>query len=259
MKVVILAGGLPSTINEENDRIPKPMVEIGERPILWHIMKLYSYYGLNDFIICTGYKADLVKQYFMNYYIYRSDITVDLKKNDIKIHNNITEPWKVTIVDTGLDTSTAQRVKQIESYIEGEEFIISYGDCITNINVKEFIDSYRNSKAMLSVAVSKPTGRNAALNLDPNGEIISDLTALNSETEAWVNSCNMIVNRSVFTYLDGKYDRFEIETINKITKRNQVSTYKHYGFWSPVETMRDKIILENMWKEKKALWKVWED
>jgi glucose-1-phosphate cytidylyltransferase len=259
MKVVILAGGLPSTISEDNDRIPKPMVEIGERPILWHIMKLYSHYGLNDFIICTGYKGDLVKQYFLDYYIYRSDITVDLENNKIDIHNNKAEPWNVTIVDTGLTASTAERVKRVQSYIDCEDFIISYGDCLSNINISHFLQYHKEKGKMMTAAVAKPTGRNLVLNLSQDGSILSDLSSFNSEAEAWVNACNLIVNRKIFSYLKSTKDRFEVETINKITKDNQITTYKHYGFWSPVETMRDKIILENAWNEQKAPWKIWVD
>lgn len=260
MKVVILAGGLPSTINDDNDRIPKPMVEIGERPILWHIMKLYSHYGLNDFIICTGYRANLIKQYFLNYYIYRSDITVDLQKNDVQIHNNVAEPWTVTVVDTGLDTSTAERIKRIEPYVDGEDFIVSYGDCILDLNITEFIKLHKDNNTIATAAVAKPTGRNAALSLDKGGKFLRNAVAGHSETEAWVNACNILLKNEAFRYLnEASAERFEIEILNKIAEDNQVSTYKHDGFWSPVETMRDKIWLESLWEQKEAIWKVWKD
>ncbi|MEG0961777.1 MAG: sugar phosphate nucleotidyltransferase [Lachnospiraceae bacterium] len=259
MKVVILAGGLPSNISDEDDRIPKPMVNIGERPILWHIMKLYSHYGFNDFIICTGYRGDLIKHYFLDYYIYRSDITVDLEKNDVTIHNNRTEPWNVTVVHTGLKTATAKRIEKVLPYIEEEEFIVSYGDCISNLNIREMVKVHQKAKRLLTVAVAKSTGRNEILSIDSTGELITPEDSPQN-TNSWVNACSMVVNKKVFENIVVKeQDRFEIDTLRMMSQRKEVITYKHNGFWLPVETMRDKLLLQSMWDDNKIPWKVWSD
>ena len=259
LKVVILAGGLPSIISDENDKIPKPMVQIGERPILWHIMKLYSYYGFHDFLICTGYCGEMVKRYFMDYYIYRSDITVDLASNDITIHNNITEPWNVTIVHTGFETTTAKRVEKILSYIEEEDFIVSYGDCISNINIKELVENHKQSGKALTATVARPTGRNAILPVNVKGEMEAD-DAVVGEMNAWVNACNMVVNKSLFKKtIIQQFDRFEIETLQAMIQQDEVKIYCHNDFWLPVETMRDKLLLQSMWDCGNIPWKVWAD
>ena len=199
MKVIILAGGLPSSISEETGKIPKPMVKIGERPVLWHIMKLYSYYGFNEFIICTGYKAETIKEYFLDYYIYSSDITVDLQNNDIMIHNKISEPWKVTVVDTGLNSPTGERIRKIESYIEEDAFLVCYGDCITDLNITDFMSAYYKSPHLVLMAVARPSGRNAVLNLDLEGNLVSDIVLQNNcEANAWVNTCHMILSKEIF-------------------------------------------------------------
>lgn len=202
MKVIILAGGLPSSISEETGKIPKPMVKIGERPVLWHIMKLYSYYGFNEFIICTGYKAETIKEYFLDYYIYSSDITVDLQNNDIIIHNKISEPWKVTVVDTGLSSPTGERIRKIENYIEEDAFLVCYGDCITDLNITDFMSAYYKSPHLVLMAVARPSGRNAVLNLDLEGNLVSDIVLQNNcEANAWVNTCHMILSKEIFSYL----------------------------------------------------------
>lgn len=258
MKIVILAGGLPSTINDENDRVPKPMVQIGERPLLWHIMKLYSYYGYNDFIICTGYRADLVKQYFLDYYIYGSDITVNLKSNDVIIHNNITEPWKVTVVDTGLETTTAQRILKIKEYVSDDDFIVTYGDCITDLDINKLIDTHKDSNKDLTVMLARPTGRNTIMPISADGDLLCENDDNYIKNSAWVNGCTMIANSNVFNYIDKVNDRLEIETIKKMSKDGKVNTYRHNGFWVPVETMRDKLFLQNIWDSRKVPWKIWE-
>ena len=259
MKVVILAGGHPSNISDENDHIPKPMVQIGERPLLWNIMKLYSYYGFRDFIICAGYRGELIKQYFMDYYIYRSDITVDLEKNDVVIHNNITEPWNVTIVHTGLETGTAKRIEKILPYIEEDIFIVCYGDCISNINIRNLVETHNNSGKELTLTLARPTGRNQILAVGSDGEMLLQ-GEKKSESEAWVNACTMVANKKNIEQLSiGEFERFEIETLNKMVQAGKVKTYKHTGFWLPVETMRDKLLLQSMWDTGTIPWKVWED
>lgn len=253
MKVVILAGGLPSIIGEEHESIPKPMVKIGERPILWHIMKLYAHYGLNDFIICTGYKADIIKDYFMNYYIYQSDITVHLKTNQVEVHNMVTEPWKVSIVDTGLDTSTANRIRQIQGLLDGT-FIVAYGDCLSDLHIADMIQMHRQKGKQVTVALARPSGRNAVLPTDEDGNMLTDDR---QNFQAWANACTMVVEKEAIAHVRSRYDRFEIETIQQLNQYGQAASYRHYGFWRPVETMRDKIQLQQMWEEGNVPWKVW--
>lgn len=254
MKVVILAGGLASSISDE--KIPKPMLKIGERPLLWHIMKLYSMYGYVDFIICTGYRSELIKDYFLNYYIYRSDITVDLKTNDVEIHNNITEPWNVTIVDTGLESSTAKRIKMIEKYVKGEPFILTYGDCVSDINIKALVESHNNSNKLLTLAVAKPSGRSTIVPIAPDGSMEDINDSAYIENEAWSNACTMVVNSEVLDYIaENTHERFEIETVGKVSTGGMVGTYKHSGFWIPVETVRDRLVLEQKWAERSVPWR----
>ena len=237
MKVVILAGGMPSNISEENDRLTKPMVKIEDRPILWHIMKSYSSYGLNDFIICTGYKAEAVKEYFLDYYIYSSDITVDLQKNDIIIHNKVSEPWKVTVVDTGLNATTGERIRKIQKYITEEAFIVCYGDCITDLNITGLLNAYKENPHLVTLS--------------------SDIVLENNyEADAWVNTCHMVLSKEIFSYLAPK-ESFETTTINRLRKTRRVATYKHEGFWMPMETVRDKLFLDELWETGNAPWKVW--
>lgn len=258
MKTVILAGGLPSTLSEEKNNIPKPMAEIGGRPLLWHIMKQYSYYGFNDFIISTGYKADIIKDYFLNYYIYQSDITVDLATNDVTIHNNVSEPWKVTIVDTGLSTTTASRIAASQKYIDEDEFFVVYGDCLSNIPVADMLQKHKESNKMMTMAISSPAGRNRILPLTKQGNI-ADRKGSEIPEDAWVNACNYVVSKEIFDIPGGLAGRLESETVHLLAKKGEVTTYKHRGFWLPVETMRDKLYLETKWEENKAEWKVWND
>lgn len=254
MKVVIFAGGLPSSISDE--KIPKPMLRIGERPLLWHIMKLYSMYGYHDFIICTGYRSELIKDYFLNYYIYASDITVDLKSNDVVVHNNVTEPWKVAIVDTGIESSTAKRIKMIEEYIEGEDFLITYGDCISDINIEELVKVHQGSDKMLTMAVAKPTGRNAIVQINSDNVMENMYNDQYTENAAWSNACSMVVSRKILDLIESEtYDRFEIETVRKAAIGGNAGIYKHNGFWIPVETVRDRLLLEKKWEDKELPWR----
>ncbi len=257
MKVVLLAGGLPSTIGEEDDKMPKPMVKIGERPLLWHIMKQYACYGFNEFVICAGYKSDIIKDYFLNYYIYRSDITVDLKNNEIEIHNEVTDDWKITILDTGINSTTADRIKQVINIVEGD-FIIAYGDCISNINVKELVESHKSNNKNLTVSLAKPTGRNEIVPIN-NGNILKKGTAEYTMSDAWANACTMVTNKNIIKYINNDNDRFEIETLQKVLNKEQVNIYKHGGFWLPVETIRDKNKLQKLWDTNNAPWKIWND
>lgn len=257
MKVVILAGGLPSTLIEADEKIPKPMAEIGEKPILWHIMKQYSEYGYNDFIICAGYKIEMIKDYFMNYYVYQSDITVNLQSNEVIIHKKKTEDWNVTVVDTGISSSIPERLKMIREYLEYEPFIVCYGDCVSNINVKEMVKFHNDSGKVATYSLAKPIGRSEVFPVDKEGRFIQKDDSI-IENKAWVNACNMVFEQEIYKYLEnGKY--LEQDVFEELLRDNQVVPYIHDGFWSPMETIRDKTLLEKMWNSGQAVWKVWRD
>lgn len=255
MKVIILAGGLPSTLIEEDEKMPKPMAEIGGRPLLWHIMKQYAHYGYNDFIICTGYKGSVIKDYFMNFYIYQSDITVDLQTNDVKIHRKQTEDWKVSIVDTGLESSIMGRLCMVREYIEDEPVLVTYGDCLSDIHIQKMVEHHNRSKGVATVAVAYPTGRNETLSIDANGRY-QGIKEKGTEKDARVNACNMVLEPEAFQYLEHPSTGILMDCL---AKQGIVQTYQHNGFWSPVETVRDKTWLENLWEKNCAPWKVWED
>lgn len=252
MKVVILAGGQKSAISNEQEGIPKPMAEIGGKPLLWHIMKSFSAYGLNDFIICGGYKVNMIKEYFMDYYIYQSDITVDLQTNKIEIHKNRTEDWRVTVVDTGLYSSTGQRVARIQEYIEGDEFIVAHGDCLFDLDVEKMTAYHKERGRIATMAVARPTGRNEALDIDADGQIqkIRQNAALN---EAWVNTGLYVLNRKAFDALQGNYSLEDLLT-DHLSEKGELITFKHNGFWTSVETYRDMVDMENLWNAGIAPW-----
>lgn len=252
MKVVILAGGQKSTISNEQVGIPKPMVEIGGKPMLWHIMKSFSAYGLNEFIICGGYKVDMIKEYFMDYYIYQSDITVDLQTNTIQIHKNRTEDWKVTVVDTGIQTSTGQRVSQIKEYVDDDTFLVTYGDCLSDINVKEMIEYHQQHGKKVTMAVAKPTGRNEALEIDSDGKLIEKQKG-QRENQVWTNACLYALEPAVFDILTGDYN-LEKMLAAGFAGQGELITYKHSGFWAPVETYRDRVNMEKLWNAGIAPW-----
>lgn len=259
MKIIILAGGLPSTLIEEDEKMPKPMAEIGGRPLLWHIMKQYAHYGYNDFIICTGYKGTVIKDYFMNFYIYQSDITVDLQTNDVKIHRKQTENWKVSIVDTGLESSIIERLCMVQKYIEREPVLVTYGDCMSDIHIQRMVEQHQQSKGIATVAVAYPTGRNEVLSIDADGRY-RGIKDKGTEKDAWVNACSMVLEPEAFRYLQQEMEHPSTGNLmDCLAKQGIVQTYRHDGFWSPVETVRDKTWLENLWEKNCAPWKVWED
>ena len=251
MQAVILAGGNRSTISNEQEGIPKPMVEIGGKPLLWHIMKSFSTYGINEFIICGGYKVDMIKEYFMDYYIYQSDITVDLQTNTIQIHKNRTEDWKVTVVDTGLYASTAQRIARIEEYIREERFLVTYGDCLSDIDLGAMTACHQGHKKMVTMAVAHPTGRNEVLLLDEDGGVSGQGGRDNAY--AWTDACLYIMDRKVFGLLNGNYGLEKILK-NTVAPKGELGTYKHNGFWTPVETYRDRVNMDNLWNAGIAPW-----
>ena len=256
MKAVILAGGLPSTITEDREGIPKPMVEIGEKPILWHIMKNLSHQGIREFIICAGYKMDLIKNYFNDFYIYHSDITVDLKSNTITIHKNVTEDWKVTVVDTGLNSTTSERVARIKPYID-EDFLVTYGDCLSDVNIHDIEKRHMEQGKVATMVVARPTGRNSTLNIDEDG-ILLEAHLQQLQDGAWVNTGTYLFKEDIFRYFNHE-SNIEAEPISSLIKEQQVVTYRHSDFWRPVETKRDKEDMIHLWNEEMAPWKNWQE
>lgn len=252
MKAVILAGGNRSTISNEQEGIPKPMLEIGGKPLLWHIMKSFSAYGINEFIICGGYKVDMIKEYFMDFYIYQSDITVDLQNNTVQIHKNRTEDWKVTVVDTGVYTATGQRVAQIQEYIDENEFIVTYGDCLSDIPIDKMIDFHLAQNKIVTMAVARPTGRNRVLNINEKGEINKN-KEVNADIKAWTSACIYILKKEIFQFLNGNYELDQL-LIDNLSDKGEIASYKHDGFWMPIETYRDRVQMENMWNAGIAPW-----
>lgn len=259
MKAIILAGGLPSIVEDRFDPIPKPMAEIGGRPILWHIMKNYASQGIKDFIICVGYKGDCIKNYFMNYYLYQSDITVDLGTNHIDIHRKKTEDWKVTIVDTGKDSSIAQRLLMIKEYIEDEDFLVTYGDCVSDINIDKMKRQHYEKGKIVTMAVATPTGRNKILPITQMGEMAENVSR--EHMIACTDACTMIFNGNIFPYLEKywKDDVMSEDLMNELVHKGELSVYLHDGFWAPMETARDKNSLEQMYLSKTAPWKIWKN
>ena len=259
MKVIILAGGLPSTLIEEDEKMPKPMAEIGGRPMLWHIMKWYAYYGYNDFIICTGYKGEVIKDYFMNFYIYQSDITVDLQTNEVEIHRKQTEDWKVSIVDTGLQSSVMERLIMVRELAGDEPVLVAYGDCLSDINIQKMVESHCRQQSLATVAIAHPTGRNEILALNEQGCYIGTKQG-KKQKHSWVNACSMVLEARAFDYLkENQENHFALSLMDCLAAHEPVQTYRHEGFWSPVETIRDKTWMETLWAQHKAPWKVWED
>jgi len=257
MKVVMLAGGLGSRISEESHLKPKPMIEIGEKPILWHIMKLYSHYGYNDFIICCGYKQTIIKEWFSNYYLHASDVTFDFTSaNKMTIHSNMAEPWKVTLVDTGLHTMTGGRIKRIKNYIEEETFLLTYGDGVSDVDIKRTVDYHRSHGKILTMTMVQPEGRFGVVDIDQNN-IVKRFTEKSKSDVGWVNGGFMVVNSDVFDYIEGDNTIFEKEPLLNLTSDEELMAYKHDGFWQCMDTQRDKEKLEELWESESPPWKVW--
>ena len=257
MQVVILAGGLGTRISEETTVKPKPMVEIGPEPILWHIMKIYSTQGFNDFIICAGYKQNMIKDYFVSYLRNHIDIEVNFRGNDVKMLNEHKEEWNVKIIDTGLLTMTGGRIKRIEKYINEDDFMLTYGDGLSDINLKVLIESHRKSGKFLTVTAVQPKGRFGVLNID-KGEVV-DFTEKPAGDGMWINGGFYVMNRSVFDYIEGDNTIWEQEPMKRLVNERKVNAYKHYGFWRPMDTMTDKRQLEEIWNSGRAPWKIWID
>lgn len=258
MKVVILAGGLGTRISEESHLRPKPMIEVGGVPILWHIMKYYSSYGYNDFVICCGYKGYMIKEYFANYYLHRSDITFDFRdENKICIHNNVAEPWKVTLVDTGLNTQTGGRIARIKKYLNGETFMLTYGDGVSDVNIEELVKSHENSNKIVTMTAIQPGGRFGVLDIDDDNVIVN-FKEKSKEDGGWINGGFMVLEPEVFNYLDEREETiFEREPLEKLASLGQINAYKHYGFWQCMDTQRDKYQIEELINLGKAPWMIW--
>jgi glucose-1-phosphate cytidylyltransferase len=254
MKAVILAGGYGTRISEETHVKPKPMIEIGGMPILWHIMKHYSDYGINDFVICCGYKGYIIKEYFANYFLHRSDVTFDIKNNKMEVHKKFAEPWKVTLVDTGLDTMTGGRLKRVESYLDNETFCFTYGDGISNVNISESLKLHKDTGTIATVTAVQPPGKFGRMNLKEN--IVNHFEEKPIGDEGWINGGYFILEPSVFKYLKNESTIWEKEPLEELAKNKQLTAYKHTGFWQPVDTLWDKNYLENIWKENNASWKI---
>lgn len=256
MKVVILAGGFGTRISEESHLKPKPMIEIGEQPILWHIMKQYSAYGYNEFVICLGYKAYVIKEYFADYFLHTSDVTFDLCKNEMMVHNNFSEPWKVTLVDTGLNTMTGGRIKRIQNYIGEETFMLTYGDGVSDVDLSDLLEFHKKNKTISTLTAVRPEGRFGVLDIGQN-QMINAFREKNAKDSGWINGGFMVLQPEIFNYISGDSTIFEKEPLATLAKQNQLSAYKHTGFWQCMDTQRDKQKLEDLWASGKAPWKVW--
>ncbi len=261
MKVVIFAGGLGTRFSEKTQYMPKPMIEIGNKPILWHIMKIYSSFGINEFIICAGYKQNVIKEYFMNYFTLNTDVTFDLSDNSVQLHEKHAEPWKVTVVDTGLNTMTAGRLKRVQKYVGNEQFCLTYGDGVTDMDIAESIKAHNKSCKAISMTVYKPVGRFGAVEIDPITNEVKSFMEKPDGQGNWINAGFFVCEPEVFDYLPEDADNimFEKTPFENFVKNNEMHAFKHRGFWKPMDMLRDNQELEKMWVENKAPWKKWED
>ncbi len=257
MKVVILAGGFGTRISEESHLKPKPMIEIGGYPILWHIMKYYSSFGFNDFVICCGYKQYVIKEFFADYYLHMSDVTFDFTaENKMIVHNNFTEPWKVTLIDTGLNTMTGGRIKRVGKYLDGEPFMLTYGDGVSDVDINELIKYHKAQGKKATLTAIQPGGRYGKLDIASSG-IINAFEEKAIEDGGWINGGFMVLENDVLNYIDGDETIFERAPLETLVKEGELAAYKHNGFWQCMDTLRDKEKLEGLWEKKEAPWKVW--
>ena len=258
MKVVILAGGLGTRLSEETDLKPKPMVEIGGKPILWHIMKIFSHYNFNDFIICLGYKSYLIKEYFHHYYLHFSDLTIDMENNNIEYHSSRAEPWKVTLVETGINTMTGGRIKRVQKYIGNETFLMTYGDGVGNIDIPVLVDFHRKSGAHATLTAVQPFGRFGSLGLDADNRVTA-FQEKPKEGGGWINAGFFVLEPDIFNYItSGDATVWEREPLESLSHDRKLNAYMHNGFWRPMDALRDKMELEQLWTSGKAEWKIWE-
>lgn len=258
MKVLILAGGYGSRLSEETGVRPKPMVEIGGKPILWHIMKIYAHYGFADFIILCGYKAYVIKEYFAQYFLHHSDVTFDLANNKMEVHNNVSEPWKVTLLDTGLDTMTGGRVLRAKPFLQPDEpFMLTYGDGVSNVNIGALVRFHQSHGKAITMTASQPEGRFGALDIQDGGQVSKFVEKPKSEG-GWINAGFFVCEHKVFDYItEGDDTIFERKPLEKLASDGELFSYKHQGFWHPMDTLRDKMTLDKLWQQGEAKWKLW--
>jgi glucose-1-phosphate cytidylyltransferase len=258
VKVVILAGGLGSRLSEETDLIPKPMVEIGGKPILWHIMKIYSAFGFKDFIICLGYKSYVIKEYFLNYFLHNSDVEVEIAKNRVNVLSSRAEDWRVLLADTGLYTSTGGRIKRVQKYIGNETFMMTYGDGVADVNLNDLLDFAVKQGRYATVTAVRPLGRFGALEIGEDG-VVKSFVEKPPGDNSWINGGFFVLRPQVFDYIRGDETNWEIDVLPALARDGQLAAYKHSGFWKPMDTLRDKRELQELWDKGHARWKIWKD
>ena len=256
MKAVVLAGGLGTRISEETSNRPKPMIEIGGKPLLWHILKTYSHHGINEFVICCGYKGYVIKEYFANYFLHMSDVTFDMRKNTMEVHQRNAEPWKVTLVDTGENTMTGGRVKRIADFVKDEEaFCLTYGDGLSDVNITKLLAFHKTQRVKATLTGSTPPGRFGAL--DINGSMVTSFMEKPRGDGAMINGGFFVLSPDVLDYITDDSTKWELEPLERLAQEGNLAAYQHHGFWQPMDTLRDKIYLEELWQSGKAPWKVW--
>ncbi len=256
MKVVILAGGLGTRISEESVIKPKPMVEIGGKPILWHIMKIYSKFGYNDFVVCLGYKGYVIKEYFANYFMHNSNITYDLQGNKVEIHDSVCEPWKITLVDTGDETMTGGRIKRVERFIDGDEFMLTYGDGVADINIDRVVDFHHQHGRKATLTSVMPPGRFGIIDFGADNSVKRFIEKPKGDG-SWINAGFFVLKKEVLDYIDGDGCIWERTPLERLAQENQLRSYKHQGFWQAMDTLRDKNLLNDAWNKGSAPWKIW--
>ena len=255
MKVILLAGGYGTRLSEETDVRPKPMIEIGGKPILWHIMKMYSHYGFNEFVILLGYKGYYIKEYFANYYLHQSNITFDMSTGKMEVHNNSSEPWKVTLLDTGLDTMTGGRIKRAKEFINNETFLLTYGDGVSDVNIADLVNFHKKSQVQATMTAIQPAGRFGALDIESN--TVEKFVEKPAGDGSWINGGFMVCEPSVLDLIENDATVFEQFPLQTLAASGKLGAYKHDGFWQCMDTLRDKIYLNNLWDSGKAPWKTW--
>ncbi len=255
MKVLLLAGGYGTRLSEETDIRPKPMIEIGGKPIIWHIMKMYSHYGFNDFVILLGYKGYYIKEYFANYFLHQSDITIDMRNGNMEVHNNSAEPWKVTLIDTGLESMTGGRIKRAKEYIDNETFMLTYGDGVSNVNIHDLVVFHQQNGKQATMTAIQPAGRFGALDIETN--LVKEFVEKPAGDGNWINGGFMVCEPKILDLIENDATIFEQYPLQTLAKNGELCAYKHTGFWQCMDTLRDKITLNDLWDKNMAPWKVW--
>lgn len=260
LKAVLLAGGFGTRISEESHLRPKPMIEIGGSPILWHILKYYSCFGVNEFIICCGYKGYMIKEYFADYFLHRSDITFDFSKGgEMTVHSNIAEPWRVTVVDTGLETQTGGRIKRIQGYVGDERFLLTYGDGVSDIDLHKLLKTHASSGKAVTISAIQPGGRFGILDINDRDGTITGFHEKSKDSGSWINAGFMVMEPTVFDYIDDDSVIFERQPLQELSAEGKLGVYRHYGFWQCMDTGRDRAVLEELWNKSSAPWKLWRE